>query len=72
MVLCTFHLFCQIDSYQVLDVRKIGLEDVVLDPTKFLHQEFMQGIFSKIEDECPEMKGYINYIYTQKKSMTVD
>ena len=56
----------------VLDEMEKGLEAVELDPTKFLHKEFMQGIFSKIKDECPELKDYINYIYTQKKSMTVD
>eukprot|EP00956_Cyclotella_meneghiniana_P019144 scaffold32561_cov32-Cyclotella_meneghiniana.AAC.5 len=58
--------FGHCDMGKALDTLEAAFEAIIEDPSKFLDEDFMMGLFSEISDKVDPFKAYLEYMFEKK------
>eukprot|EP00956_Cyclotella_meneghiniana_P008423 scaffold11328_cov66-Cyclotella_meneghiniana.AAC.8 len=58
--------FGHYDMGKALDTLEAAFEAIIEDPSKFLDEDFMMGLFSEISDKVDPFKAYLEYMFEEK------
>jgi hypothetical protein len=64
--------FCCYNMGRVLDIMETAFMEIIDDPSKFLDEDFMMGLFSEISTQVDPFKAYHEYMFEEKLSNIVE
>ena len=60
------------DMGKALDIMESAFMEIIDDPSKFLDEDFMMGLFSEISDKVDPFKAYLEYMFEEKFGNVVE
>jgi hypothetical protein len=51
---------------KALDIMESAFESIIDDPSKFLDEDFMMGLFTEITTKVDPFKAYLEYMFEEK------
>ena len=60
------------DMGRVLDILEAAFEAIIEEPSKFLDEDYMMGLFSEIYEKVDPFDAYLAYMFEQKIGNVVE
>lgn len=60
------------DMGKALDIMESAFMEIIDDPSKFLDEDYMMGLFSEISEKVDPFKAYLEYMFEEKLGNIVE